>query len=76
MPTTITNHRPEYDYVLKNLIIKGRCSTCRYLIQENCLKWKYHRGTMQQYIELDTYCIICDVFKRLDGYCDMWEKDE
>ncbi len=53
--------------------IKGYCGSCNFLRQEWHLNWKRHSGNVQEYVELDTYCGLADLFKRLDGYCDAWE---
>lgn len=50
--------------------IKGFCKDCFYLQQE------YHiiPSTKNKELELviDTYCGMCGLFKRLDGYCDFF----
>lgn len=50
------------------------CKDCFFLCQDWHLAWKKdEEGNTQEYLELDNYCLVCDIFKRLDGFCDMWE---
>jgi hypothetical protein len=48
---------------------KGYCRDCLFIKQEYLVFEK--RG--QLVAEQDWCCEMCDVFKRLDGYCDFWE---
>ncbi len=52
--------------------VKGFCKDCIFLKQE----WTVFedKKTQQLKKEVDWCCSICDVFKRLDGYCDLYER--
>lgn len=50
--------------------IKGFCKTCDHLRRE----WVFVQKTDGTYgLELDSFCALCEMFKRPFGYCDMWE---
>jgi hypothetical protein len=49
--------------------IKGNCRDCVFLKQD----WTVFEKKGQLVQEIDWVCFICDIFKRQDGYCDMWE---
>jgi hypothetical protein len=54
--------------------IKGYCKDCLFYTQDWHLDWtKDKDGTIQMYLELDKYCILCNIFKRPDGFCDLFE---
>ena len=50
--------------------VKGICSNCIWYRQE----WCEVETDGQLCKVIDWACGICDVFKRSDGYCDMWEQ--
>ncbi len=50
--------------------IKGVCADCFHLRRE----WTFVTGTNGEHgLELDTFCGLCELFKRSDGYCDFWK---
>ena len=49
--------------------IAGNCKDCLFLKQDWTVLMK--KGQMVQ--ELDWICWLCDIFKKPEGYCDMWE---
>jgi len=49
--------------------VKGICNNCIWYRQE----WCEVETDGQLCKVIDWACGICDVFKRPDGYCDMWE---
>lgn len=49
----------------------NRCKDCFYLIQEYHIEMGKNDNLQ---ICLDRWCLINQVFKRLDGFCDMWEE--
>lgn len=53
--------------------IRGFCRDCLFLVQEWHLQWKKHEGAIQEYMELDQYCQMCDIFVPDEGYCHGWE---
>lgn len=50
---------------------KGVCKDCLFIKQEWTV-FEDNDGQLNK--EIDWCCSICDIFKSLDGYCDMWEK--
>ena len=57
--------------------VKGFCEDCLWIKQDWTLDWtKKPNGDLQLYLVQETYCFLCDIFKSLTGYCDMWEQDE
>ena len=53
--------------------IKGFCRDCRFRRQE----WVLVEDENGQQLQVDDfYCGLCGVFKRRDGYCDMWELED
>jgi len=57
----------EQEHKRKSVEIRGFCEDCLFIRQEWTIMIK------SQALYLDTYCFLCDVFKRPDGYCDFWE---
>lgn len=53
--------------------LKGLCKDCFYLQQEWCTVLGTN-GKMT--MVLDKWCLINQVFKREDGYCDFWEEND
>jgi hypothetical protein len=51
--------------------VKGLCRDCLFVKQEKTVF--EDKRTKQLKIEVDWACSICDIFKPLTGYCDMWE---
>jgi hypothetical protein len=65
----------EVEKLLRGLTL-NRCKDCYYYRQEWHLDWKKdYTGAIQMFMELDNYCWICDIFKKPEGYCDMWEQN-
>lgn len=52
------------------MLLKGTCDRCVYRKPE----WHIVKVKAQLKMMPDLYCGICDIFKRPDGYCDMFEE--
>lgn len=50
--------------------IKGHCRDCRWLEHETLVVVGEDE---QRIIEVDVWCLMVDLFKRPDGYCDLFE---
>lgn len=58
-----------------NKTIKGHCSSCLFLKQDwEVIKDEECTTPQQLKVVIGNWCFICDVFKRLDGYCDFYEE--
>jgi hypothetical protein len=52
------------------------CKDCFFFAQEWHLDWtRDEGGEIQMFIELDKYCRLCDIFKKPEGFCDMYEPE-
>jgi len=52
--------------------VKGLCKDCIFVKQEWTVFEDKKTGQLKR--EIDWCCSVCDIFKRLDGYCDLYEE--
>lgn len=51
--------------------VKGLCEDCLFIRQDWLCFEDKKTGQLKK--EVDWCCSLCNIFKRQDGYCDMWE---
>lgn len=51
-------------------VVKGLCKDCLFSKQEWTV-FEAKNGQLKR--EIDLCCSICDIFKKPEGYCDLWE---